>query len=160
MKQFLIFVLVAWSGSVAAQSGAVISKVRFCGTEYAVPAGCTAQSEYEVRCSSYAIQWIPTLEKASVSLSEKLIANTEQQQDPSKRSLYEKKQVKVLLANQPATACYRINYMGRDGKMTHKLIAYGIVSGQSVCVILSSENELDTNSDIPSFAGKIIQFVT
>jgi hypothetical protein len=58
MKHLLIFSFLFTAASSFAQTTNKGDTISFCFIKYEVPAGCKAESAYQVKCDDYSMSWI------------------------------------------------------------------------------------------------------
>jgi hypothetical protein len=150
MKQLFSALLFLFSTAAFAQTVQQVDAVTFCSNKYEVPAGCTAESEYQVKCDNYSMIWIH-MEKPMLRSMPDQIVN----QMATQLKKFKKEKIVCYLLDKEVKG-YRASFK-TDSGTSYLLIAYGMVNEQPVFVKLSLDKEPGTNEDIPEFARQIIK---
>lgn len=151
MKQFMILIIVFFSGSLLAQEANFSSEVNYCGKKLTVPEGCSATSEFEVSCDDFSMQWM-YLEPDMLTFAPQQYMS--QLDDKLKR--FKKKPINLVSGGEEIEA-YQIIY--RENKEDkYKIIAFGTVNGYPVLLDISLQNVFKTDEDLPAFVRQVIAF--
>ena len=150
MRQILTYVSILLATTTFGQTPSKIDTLTFCFNKYKVPTGCTAQSEYQVKCNNYSIVWLYMTEPMLQSVPEQFIS-----QMAGQMKKFKKEPITCYLLDNEVKG-YRISFK-KDNGAAYQLIAYGIANGQPVLVQLSLDSEPKSNEDIPEFPRQIIR---
>lgn len=150
MKYILTALLLLMSIVSFAQARKQIDSLTFCFNKYPVPSGCSAQSEYQVKCSDYSIAWIYMNNDMLKSMPEQFINQMAEQMQG-----FKKEPITCYLLEKEVKG-YKISYTS-DKNTLYQLIAYGVVNEQPVIVQFVLDWEPKTNKDIPEFARQIVR---
>ncbi len=149
MKQFLVPLFLFAAVSSFAQAPGKGDTISFCFIKYKIPAGCSAASEYQVKCDDFSMTWIYLTPQSLQTTPDQFIS-----QIAGQTKKFKKEPVTCyLLGNQ--VKGYAISFKTDQGT-GHQLIAYGIANEQPVLVQLSLDKEPKTNEDIPAFPRQMI----
>lgn len=143
-----IFILVA--ASTIAQSPAKSDTVKFCYIKFALPAGCSATSESQVKCDDCSMAWIYLSYPMLQSVPGQTIDNMSHQ-----LKKFKKEAITCYLLDAPAKG-YRMSYKTDQGTI-YQLMAYGVANEQPVILQLVLTKEPKSNNDIPAFAKQFIR---
>ena len=150
MNQILTIVFVILTISTYGQIGNKIDSLRFCDLKYLAPKHCKVESEYQVQCSEYSIQWLYMNQEMLNTMPEQFVSQLCEQMKH-----FKKEQITPYLLDKEVKG-YKISF--KSGSVTtYQIIAYGIANGQPVLVQLSLANEPKSNGDIPDFARQIVK---
>lgn len=150
MKYALLVLLTFTSFVSFGQTAKHVDTLSFCRNKYPVPTGCTAESEYQVKCDNYSMTWIYMNEQMLQTMPEQFISQMTQQMKDLKKEL-----VNYYLLGKEAKG-YRLSFKTKSGEKGYQLIGYGTANGQPVIVQLALDKEPKTNNDLPEFARQII----
>jgi hypothetical protein len=150
MRQLLTVLVLFFSATSFGQNSNQVDSVTFCFNKYKVPTGCTAQSEYQVQCDNYSIQWLYMNEQMLQSMPDQFV-----NQMSGQMKKFKKEPITCYMLDKEVKG-YKISFKKDDGT-GYQLIAYGVANGQPVLVQLSLNNEPKTNDDIPQFPRQIIR---
>jgi hypothetical protein len=157
MKQLLLLIFLFTSVTAFAKTSEQLDSTKqvdsltFCWYKYKVPAGCAAQSEYQLKCDNYSIAWI-YLNKEMLATAPEMFYNqlTGQFKSVTRDS------IACYLRNVEAK-CYKVSFRDDDGVTHYQLLGYGTVNNQPVLVQLGLNTEPKSNEDIPEFPRQIIR---
>ena len=146
MKQGLLVILFVGISTAWGQ----VQSLHFCGERIPVPAGCQADSDYELLCDDFSIQWM-YLEEDMLTFVPQQYVN--QLDDRLKK--FRKRNVKLVSLGKEIDG-YLISH--KDEKVIKcKIIGYGIVNQQPVLIHLSLKNEPRDNEALPHQARQFIE---
>jgi hypothetical protein len=150
MKQLLIFSLFFIAANSYAQTPDTRDTISFCFMKYKIPGGCTLASEFQVKCTDYAMTWIYLTPQSIQTMPDQIIS-----QLATQTKKFKKEPVTCyLLGNQ--VKGYKISFKTDQGT-SHQLMAFGLANEQLVLVQLSLDREPKTDDDIPSFPRQMIR---
>ena len=150
MRQLLITFFILARAASFGQTSTKIDSLTFCFIKYKVPAGCSAETEYQIKCDSYSLVWL-YMDKQMLQVTCNQLVN----QMSGQMKKFKKEAITCYLLDKRVKA-YKISFTKENGK-GYQLITYGVVNGQPVLVQLSLENKPRTNNDIPDFPKQIIR---
>lgn len=150
MRQFFSALFILFAATSFGQTSTKVDSLTFCFYKYKVPSGCTAESEYQVKCDNYSIGWLYMTEQMLQSMPDQLVSQLSGQMKK-----FKKEAITCYLLDKEVKG-YKISFK-KDNGTGYQLIAYGIVNGQPVLVQLSLDNEPKTNDDISDFPRQIIK---
>ena len=150
MRKFLTALFFVSSAASFGQTTNQVDSLTFCFNKYKVPAGCLAESEYQVKCDNYSIVWLYMNEQMLQSMPDQFVSQLSGQMKK-----FKKESIICYLLDKEVKG-YKISFKNDNGT-AYQLIAYGDVNGQPVLVQLSLNNEPKTNQDIPDFPRQIIR---
>jgi hypothetical protein len=150
MKQFFVFLFLFIATSSFAQTPGKGDTISFCFIKYKIPAGCTAASEYQVKCDDYSMTWIYLTPQTFQTMPDQIIS-----QMAGQMKKFKKEPVTCYLFGNPVKG-YRISFKTDQGT-GHQLVAYGVANEQLVLVQLTLDKEPATDEDIPAFPGQMIR---
>jgi hypothetical protein len=146
---FIVLFLLCVS-TLFAQEKKQVDSLNFCSFKYKVPAGCVAESEYQVTCDNYSMVWLYMNEQMmKANVPEQFINSLKEQKG------FKKSPLDVYILKQKMEG-YRISFKTAEGKLTHQICAYGTINNQPVLVQLSLSNEAKINEQLPDFPRQII----
>jgi hypothetical protein len=151
MKSIFTSILSLLAAVTIAQTSAKSDTVKFCYIKYALPAGCSATSESQVKCDDYSMSWIYLSYSQLQSVPGQTIDNLSHQ-----LKKFKKEAIACYLLDAPVKG-YKINYKTDQGTV-YQLMAYGVANEQPVILQLILNKEPKSNDDIPAFARQIIRF--
>jgi len=149
MKQFLVIPAIVFSATVFAQTNTQGDSVIFCSYKCKVPAGCTTTSENKVTGSNYTMDWNYVSEEKLKGIENEYIGMARL------LSRFKKKRITCYLLNREVEG-YKVSYQNLSGT-THQIYASGVVEGRGVTLLLSLDNEPNSNSDLPEFSQQILR---
>lgn len=150
MKYFLTLSLTAFSIGLLAQDKEKVTELTYCGQTFDVPTKCSANSQYELTCDNFTIQWLYMNEQILTVMPQQFIGQLE-----SKLTTVKKEQIKCKSLGTELTA-YKLTY--KDGKREkYKIVAYGNVGGQPVLVNVGLDVEPTDNEKLPKELRQIIE---
>src|SRR5258705_10230950 len=79
MKYILIIFLFAMANTLSAQETKQIDTLSFCGNKYKTPVGCKTESEYQLDCDTFSIQWLYMNDAMLKTMPEHLVGQLEEQ---------------------------------------------------------------------------------
>ena len=150
MKQLLLALFTLLVTTSFGQSSTQIDSLTFCFNKYKVPTGCTAESEYQVKCDSYSITWLYMNEQMLQFMPDQFI-----NQMAGQMKNFRKEPISCFLLDKEVKG-YKISFK-KDKGTGYQLVAYGVANGQPVLVQLALDNEPRTNEDLPDFPRQIIR---
>ena len=150
MKSIFTSAFILLAASAMAQSVSKSDTVKFCYIKYALPGGCSAISESQVKCDDYAMAWIYLSYPMLQSVPVQTIDNMSHQ-----FKKFKKEAITCYLLDAPVKG-YKISYKTGQGT-TYQLMAYGVANEQPVILQLVLSKEPKSNDDIPAFARQIIR---
>lgn len=150
MKQLLTILLFTTTIAAYGQSSKQIDSLNFCNKKYKAPTGCTTESEYQVKCDNYSIQWLYMTNEMLKTMPDQFVS-----QLAGQMKKFKKESITPYLLEQEVKG-YKISFKS-DGKTFYQIIAYGVAYGQPVLVQLSIDKEPRANDDIPEFARQILK---
>ena len=150
MKKFLFFLFFFIAASSFAQTPGKRDTISFCFIKYKIPAGCTAASEYQVKCDDYSMTWIYLTPQSFQTMPDQIV-----DQMAGQMKKFKKEPVTCYLFDNPVKG-YKISFKTEQGT-GHQLMAYGMANEQLVLVQLSLDREPKTDDDIPAFPRQIIR---
>jgi hypothetical protein len=150
MRQFLTALFILFAATSFGQASTKIDSLTFCFYKYKLPTGCTAESEYQVKCDNYSIGWLYMNEQMLQSMPDQFVSQMSGQMKKFKNEA-----ITCYLLDKKVKG-YKISFE-KDNGTGYQLIAYGIVNGRPVLVQLSLNNEPKINDDIPEFPPQIIK---
>ena len=150
MKQFLFFSFLVMAANSFAQTPGKGDTISFCFIKYKIPVGCTASSEYQVKCDDYSMTWIYLTPQSFQTMPDQII-----DQMAGQMKKFKKEPVTCYLLGNPVKG-YKISFKTDQGT-GHQLMAYGVANEQLVLVQLTLDKEPRTDEDIPAFPGQMIR---
>ena len=150
MKQLLFFLFLFTAANSFAQSPGKGDTISFCFIKYKIPTGCTATSEYQVKCDDYSMTWIYLTPQSFQTMPDQIV-----DQMAGQMKKFKKEPVTCYLLGNPVKG-YKISFKTDQG-ISHQLMAYGVANEQLVLVQLTLDKEPRTDEDIPSFPGQMIR---
>jgi hypothetical protein len=150
MRQFLTALFLFFSAVSFGQTTKQVDSVTFCFNKYKVPTGCTAESEYQVKCDNYSIVWLYMNEQMLQTMPDQFV-----NQMAGQMKKFNKEHITCYLLDKEVKG-YKISFK-KDNGTGYQLIAYGVANGQPVLVQLSLDDEPKTNDNIPEFPRQIIR---
>jgi hypothetical protein len=150
MKQFLTSIFILFAAAAIGQTSKKIDTLSFCYIKYKLPAGCTAESEYQVKCDDYSMTWLYMTPQMLQSMPDQVVNQMAGQMKKIKKEAI----TCYLLDNQ--VKGYKISFKNDKGT-GYQLLAYGFANEQPVLVQLSLDKEPKTNEDIPEFPRQMIR---
>ena len=150
MKQILIFLFLFTAATSFAQTPGKGDTISFCFIKYKIPAGCSAASEYQVKCDDYSMTWIYLTPQTFQTMPDQIIG-----QMAGQMKKFKKEPVTCYLLDTQVKG-YKISFKTDQGT-GHQLMAYGFANEQLVLVQLSLDKEPKTNEDIPAFPRQMIR---
>ena len=150
MRQLFIASFILFGTTSFGQTSTKIDSLTFCFRKYKVPTGCTAESEYQVKCDNYSISWLYMNDQMLQLMPDQFV-----NQMAGQMKKFKKEPIICYLLDKEVKG-YKISFR-RDKGIGYQLIAYGVANGQPVLVQLSVDDEPKTNDDIPSFPKQIIR---
>ena len=150
MKYILSIFILLVNLNLYGQNSKQIDSLSFCDYKFKAPTGCKMESEYQVACEHYTIQWLYLNDEMLKTMPDKFVA-----QLAGQMKKFKKVPIKLFLLDKEVKG-YKISFKSDSGT-AYQLIAYGKANGQPVLVQLSLDKEPKTNEDIPEFAKQIIK---
>jgi len=150
MRQFLTALFFLFSVISFGQTTKQVDSVTFCFNKYKVPTGCTAKSEYQVKCDNYSIVWLYMNEQMLQTMPDQFV-----NQMAGQMKKFKKEPITCYLLDKEVKG-YKISFK-KDNGTGYQLIVYGVANGQPVLVQLSLNDEPKTNDNIPEFPRQIIR---
>ena len=150
MKQLLFFSFLFMAAYSFAQTPGKGDTISFCFIKYKIPVGCTASSEYQVKCDDYSITWMYLTPQSFQTMSDQIV-----DQMAGQMKKFKKEPVTCYLLGNPVKG-YKISFKTDQGT-GHQLMAYGVANEQLVLVQLTLDKEPRTDEDIPAFPGQMIR---
>lgn len=130
-----------------------MDSLNFCSYKYKVPAGCNAESEYQISCNDYSMVWLyMNNDMLKAGVPEQFINSLKNQKD------FKKAPFEVYLLKQKVKG-YKISFKTANGEMKYQICAYGTINNQPVLVQLSLLTEAKNNGQIPDFPRQIITLI-
>lgn len=149
MKRILVFVLLLLPGLAFAQTAAPETSLNFCGINLPMPAGCTPESKYELRCDTYQLGWFYLNRNELLPVVQELVRTEKKKHKPAEQQEFE-----GFILDMPAKG-YQISYATEAG-MAYQLIFYGTAKGQPVVVQLTMGVQPEKTADLPEVARNIV----
>ncbi|SHL98418.1 hypothetical protein [Hymenobacter psychrotolerans] len=149
MKRILLTALLLLPGLAFAQTAAPETSLNFCGINLPVPAGCTPESKYELRCDTYQLAWFYLNRNQLLPMVEELVRTEKKKHKPAEQEALE-----GFILDMPAKG-YQLSY-ATDTGMAYQLIFYGTAKGQPVVVQLTMGVEPEKTADLPEVARSIV----
>lgn len=150
MKYILIIILSLCAVFAMAQSSQAVEEVRYCGYVIPVPEGCQANSDYEVTCDDFVIQWM-YLEPDMLSFMPKQYLD----QLDERLKKFKKRNIQLISFEKKIDG-YLVSY--KDAKeMKYKIVAFGMINDQAVLLNLSLPQEPLSNDDLPTVAKQFVK---
>ena len=150
MRLYFIALFISVGTISFGQTSTKIDSLTFCFTKYKVPTGCTAESEYQVTCDNYKINWLYMNEQMLQVMPGKFVNLM-----AGDLKKFKKEKITCYLLDKEVKG-HKISFKN-DKEIRYQLIAYGVTNGQPVLVQLSLDIEPKTNDDIPSFPRQILR---
>ncbi len=150
MRHFFIALFILGGTTSFGQTSTKIDSLTFCITKYKVPSGCTAESEYQVKCDNYSIVWLYMNEQMLQVMPDQFV-----NQMAGQMKKFKKEPITCYLLDKEVKG-YKISFK-KDNGTGYQVIAYGVANGQPVLVQLALDNDPKTNDDIPNFPRQIIR---
>ncbi len=150
MRHFFIALFILVGTNSFGQTSTKIDSLTFCFIKYKVPTGCTAESEYQVKCDNYSIVWLYMNDQMLQVMPDQFV-----NQMAGQMKKFKKEPITCYLLDKEVKG-YKISFK-KDKGTGYQLIAYGVANGQPVLVQLALDNEPKTNDDIPNFPRQIIR---
>ena len=150
MKKILVMLVFVIANTVSGQEPKQIDSLSFCNIKYKIPAGCKAESEYQLDCDTFSIQWLYMNDAMLKTMPEHLVGQLEEQMREFKKEPI----IPYLLGNK--VTGYKVSYKVHN-VLLYQLIAYGVVKGQPVMVQFTLNKDPKTNAVIPEFVRQIIR---
>jgi len=150
MKHILTILFVTVTSITFGQTSKQIDSLSFCHNKYKAPSGCKTESEYQLDCNNYSIQWLYLNDEMLKTMPEQFVS-----QLAGQMKKFKKESFAPYLLDKEVNG-YKISYKS-DNRIKFQIIAYGIANGQPVLVQLTLDKEPMTNADIPEFARQIIK---
>ena len=150
MKQILTILFLTVAVISYGQTAKQIDSLSFCHNKYKAPAGCKTESEYQLQCNDYSIQWLYMNDEMLKTMPDQFVSQLAGQMQK-----FKKESITPLLLDKEVKG-YKISFKSDNG-ISYQVIAYGVVNGQPVLVQLSLDKEPKTNDDIPEFARQLIK---
>ena len=150
MKNYLLGVLLLVTGSALAQTAPTGVTLNFCGLPVAVPAGCTPESPYALRCDKYQLSWFYLNYGQLVPVVEEMVRTERKKHKPAEVQAFE-----GFVLDMPAKG-YRLSY-DTDAGLAYQLIFYGTAKGQPVVVQLTLDLDPEKTADLPEVARRIVR---
>ncbi|MBD2716579.1 hypothetical protein KBK19_16165 [Microvirga sp. STR05] len=145
-------VLIAWlllPSLAFAQTSSPEATLNFCGVNLAVPAGCTPESKYELRCDNYQLGWLYLDRGQLLPVVEDLVRTEKKKHKPAEQQTFD-----GFILDMPAKG-YRLSYATETG-LAYQLIFYGTAKGQPVVVQLTLDFDPEKTADLPEVARQIV----
>lgn len=125
--------------------------INFCGLDLTVPAGCTPESKYSVRCQEYQLVWMYLDYSMLRTFPDQFV-----QQVQKKHKHVERQPLECFILDASAKG-FRLSYPTENGGMAYELIAYGVAKGQPVMVQLTLSTDPEKTADLPELPRQIIR---
>jgi hypothetical protein len=132
------------------QANEQVDKLNFCIQERDVPTSCVAESQYQLQCDNYSIQWLYMNEEMLQAMPEQFVAQLSGQMKK-----FKKESITCYLLDTEAKG-YKISFKTDTG-IAHQIIAYGTANNQPVLVQLSLDKEPKSNEDTPAVPRQIVR---
>ena len=133
MKNLLIIFLFAIAGSAFGQESNQIDSLSFCGKKYKIPEGCKAESEYQMECDTFSIQWLYMNDAMLKAMPDRVVAQLEEQMKD-----FKKEPITPFLSGTKVMG-YKVSYTINRNPL-YQIIAYGVVNNQPVLLQLLCGN--------------------
>lgn len=150
MKHNVLIILLMGISTAWGQTSSQAQALHFCGEKIPVPSGCQADSDYELMCDDFSIQWM--------YLEEDMLGFVPQQyvnQLDERLKKFRKRNIKLVSLGTELEG-YLVSHKN-DKVIKYKIIGYGIINQQPVLIHLSLRNEPRDNDALPN---EVKQFVT
>lgn len=148
MKIPFIFSFCLIVGMVIVQLFGTINEVVYCGEIFTVPENCRANSQSDLKCSTYSIQWLHTSKRMLESQFNQLMKQLEQ-----RNNLVDKKKFECLSMNEHLYG-FVLTYKS-DRYIEYRTILSGNINGQPLILILSMQEE-PSNDTLPEFLKQLV----
>lgn len=122
-----------------------------CGSKFAVPESCEAESKYQLLCEGFSIAWIYMDDEMLQSVPQQTIKRFEQFNEFSSEKIRCK-----LLDN--TIEGVRLSYVN-EGKKKYQIFAFGKVNRLPVFFQMVTDKEVRTNKDIPEYVSQMLQLI-
>ncbi|MCX6290820.1 MAG: hypothetical protein NT126_03560 [Bacteroidetes bacterium] len=150
MKNLLIIILLTLAVHVSAQEQKQIDSLSFCKHKYLLPAGCKAESEYQLECDEYSMQWLYMNDAMLKTMPDHVVAQLQEQM----RNFTKEPITPSLLDNK--VMGYKVSYRVNNVTL-YQIIAYGVVNAQPVLLQLTLKKDPLTNNSLPEFVRQIVK---
>jgi hypothetical protein len=150
MKKLLLLALWLLPGLCLAQAAAPAATVNFCGVNLVVPAGCTPETNYSVRCERYQLNWFYLNHGQLLPVVETMVKVEMKKHKPAEQQAFE-----GFILDTPAKG-YRLSYAIEGGE-AYQLIFYGTAKGQPVVVQLTMDAYPEKTADLPEIAQRMVR---
>ena len=150
LKIIAVAVFVIGTLKVSAQETPKIEKLDYAGNKIVVPNNCEAKSEYELlNCNNTDIQWLYLNEEMLKTVPNQFLNQFANQTIVKKRSNFKLKSFNSELIGEKFK-------LKSDGKVSYRIIVYGIVNKQPLLLNIRTETDLLKNSDLNELLAKLI----
>lgn len=150
MKKLLLLALWVLPGFCLAQAAAPAATINFCGVNLAVPAGCTPESSYSVRCERYELNWFYLNHGQLLPVVETMLKVEKKKHKPVEQQDFD-----GFILDMPAKG-HRLSYT-IEGGLAYQLIFYGTAKGQPVVVQLITDVDPEKTADLPEIAQRMVR---
>lgn len=151
----LFFFITSFYAAGQARPGFSFKELDFIGRKVAVPAGCTARSDSELKCDTYEMKWLYFPAGSGQKLE--VLVNDIMDDQARTQASYEEEPIKCTLRDKPAKG-FRSHYL-KNGTILHQITAYGDINGQPVLFHLYLSKEARITADLPEPARHIIKLL-
>ena len=149
MKKVVLSAWLLLPGLAFAQTSPPEATLNFCGVNLVVPAGCTPESKYELRCDTYQLGWFYLNRGQLLPVVEDLVRTEKKKHKPAEQQTFD-----GFILDTPAKG-YRLSYATETG-LAYQLIFYGTAKGQPVVVQLTLDFDPEKTADLPEVARQIV----
>ena len=150
LKIIITALLIIGILKISAQETVKIKELNYAGIKILVPNNCEAKSEYELlNCNNIDIQWLYLNGEMLKTVPTQFLTQFASQSIVKNESNFKLKSFKSELTGKKFK-------LKSDGKVTYRIIVYGIVNNQPLLLNIGTENDIIKNSDLNEFLAKLI----
>jgi hypothetical protein len=150
MKKLFLLALWLLPGLCLAQTAPAAATLNFCGVSIPVPAGCTPETSYSVRCERYQLNWFYLNHGQLLPVVETMVKTEMKKHKPAEDQPFE-----AFILDTPAKG-HRLSYTIEGGE-AYQLIFYGTAKGQPVVVQLTMDVDPEKTADLPEIAQRMVR---
>lgn len=150
MKYIIIIFLSLVAVYAMAQSSEAVKEVLYCGYVIPVPDSCLADSDYEVACDDFVIQWM-YLEPDMLSFMPKQYLD----QLDERLKKFRKRNIQLVSFENEIDG-YLVSHKD-EKEIKYKIVAFGMINDQAVLLNLSLPQEPVSNDDLPTVAKQFVK---
>lgn len=127
-----------------------VTSLHFCGERIPVPTACQADSDYELTCDDFSIQWMYLEEDMLTFVPQQYV---DQLDDRLKK--FRKRNVRLISRGSEIDGVL-ISHKD-DKEIRYKIIGFGRVNQQPVLIHLSMQNEPKDNEALPEHVRQFLE---